>query len=368
MKRRGSADGARALAHDLNNLLTAIIGAADAVLQRSGADPETRADIAHIREGARRGGLLVRRLGGDTEAMADAPEPISVDQTIRATCRLLEHRLGATVSLALQLAEPDGQVKADPAQLDRMLLNLIANARHAMPGGGTVTLSTTRRVTAEAEPRTPDTIAAGDYVVIAVADTGTGIPRAQISRIFDNGFSSRRRAGGTGLGLSSTREIVRNSHGFLSVASVEGHGTRFEIYLPRVADAPPLATAEPAPAAAARCVLLVEDDLLVRHVAERALRRAGWTVRCADSAETALEMLRELACDLMISDIAMPGMDGIALARRVLARQPGLPVILTSGYRHTAADAGIGGADVVFLTKPYGHTELLDAIARITRR
>jgi two-component system cell cycle sensor histidine kinase/response regulator CckA len=352
---------AHEVAHDLNNLLTAIIGAADAVLERSGSDPETRADIAHIREGARRGATLVRRLRGDTH---HPPHLISVDDMIRATYRLLDHRLGAKVSLTLDLAEPDGQVLADLSQLDRTLLNLIANASHAMPNGGTVTLATTRRVVAIEDQRMPDTIPPGDYVVITVSDTGMGMSPDQMARIFEPGFSSRHEAGGSGYGLSSSRDIVRQSGGFLSVESAEGCGARFEIHLPRVEAA---TVPEAAPAASARTVLLVEDDPLVRRVAERTLHRAGWTVLCADSAEDALEVLKESLCDMMISDIALPGMDGVGLARLVLARQPGMPVILTSGYERAAADDEFRNANVVFLTKPYGQAELLAAIARIIR-
>jgi two-component system cell cycle sensor histidine kinase/response regulator CckA len=353
--RHASDEEARELAHDLNNLLTAIIGATDAVLERLGLDPETQADIAHIREGARRGATLVRRFRGDTRVTAAQRGLISVNETIRASYRLLGHRLGPNVTLTLELAEPSGHVMADPSQLDRALLNLIANARHAMPDGGTVVLGTSHREVIVAEPLVPDTIPPGGYVVVTVADTGIGIPHDQMSRIFEAGFSSRGEAGGTGLGLSSTRDIVRQSNGFMSVTSVEGRGTRFDIYLPRIE----------AEAATTGTVLLVEDDHLVRRVAERALHRAGWIVRCADSAEDALGILKELACDLMISDIAMPGMDGVALARLVLTRQPGLPIILTSGYERSAEDDAI--AAVVFLAKPYGQAELLAAGARITR-
>jgi two-component system cell cycle sensor histidine kinase/response regulator CckA len=365
MKRDSSDEEAQALAHDFNNLLTAIIGATDAVLERSGLDPETRADIAHIREGVRRGALLVRRLRGDADGTTLPPEIISVNETIRATYRLLDHRLGANATLALKLTEPDGQVRLDPSQLDRVLLNLITNARHAMPTGGTVTMGTARRVVMAAEQFVPDTVPPGDYVVISVVDTGIGIQENQISRVFEAGFSAWRKAGGSGLGLASTRDIVRRSNGYLSVESVRGQGTRFEIYLPRIEDAPPRAVPETTPVRVARTVLLVEDDMLVRDVAEWALRRAGWTVLCADSAEGALGVLKEAKCDLMISDIAMPGMDGVALARLVLARQPGLPVILTSGYQRTVEDGAPGLANVVFLTKPYHQVELLATIARI---
>jgi two-component system cell cycle sensor histidine kinase/response regulator CckA len=367
MKRPVSCDEVRKIAHDFNNLLTAVIGATDAILQRSEIDPETRADIAHIREGARRGTTLVRRLRGATQEAAGPPGLISVNQTIRSIYRLLDHSLGANVALKLDLQEPDEQVAIDPSQLDRALLNLIANARFAMLNCGTVTLGTSRRAVAIAELRVPDTIPPGCYVVIAVEDCGAGIPRGQISRIFKAGFSSRRQAGGSGIGLSSTREIVRQANGFLSVASIEGKGTRFEIHLPYVESAPALIQPTAATTNAALTVLLVEDDLLVRNVTERTLQRAGWNVRCAISAEEALEVLRECECDLMISDVALPGMHGVALARLVRARLSGVPIILTSGYERTAMDEVDDVANVVFLTKPYGQTELLDVIARIVQ-
>jgi two-component system, cell cycle sensor histidine kinase and response regulator CckA len=355
----------REIAHDFNNLLTAMIGAADAVLRRSEIDPESRADIANMREGAHRGAVLIRRLQLGSEDPPAAADFIYINETIRATSRLLAHRLGSKIVLTLELAEPDSQVRAEPAQLDRVLLNLIANARHAIPASGIVTLRTECRTIAEAEQRVPDTVPCGNYVVIAIADTGTGMLRDEVRRIFDPGLDSPRDTDSSGLGLSSVRQIVRQCGGFLAVESVKGHGTCFEIFLPRgYGDRRPEAASEPRPLALGRVVLLVDDDLLVRRVVERVMRRAGWTVRSADSGEIALAVVKESSIDLMISDIRMHGMDGLILTRLALAWQPDLPVILTSGYEFTELDLAVGNANVTFLPKPYGQTDLLAAVAR----
>ena len=221
---------AREIAHDLNNVLTATIGIAEAILSRPGVDARTRADVEAIREGARRGGALIKRRLGLAGA---PPEPIATDNCIRMTARLIAHRLADGMSLKLDLADPEGWTRADPACLDRILLNLVANARHAMPGGGTVTLSTRHRAIEREEPRVPDTIPPGDYVVVAVVDTGAGIPAGILARVLQPGFTTRSRQGGSGLGLASVHAAARECLGFLSMESVEGQGTRIEVYLPR---------------------------------------------------------------------------------------------------------------------------------------
>jgi two-component system cell cycle sensor histidine kinase/response regulator CckA len=354
----------REVAHDFNNLLTAIISAAEAVLRRPEIDPESRADIENLREGARRGAVLIRRLqpGGDDPSAK--PGLTSINETIRATSRLLAHRLGAHIELTLELEQPDSKVWAEPAQLDRVLLNLIANARHAIASSGAVTLRTMRRTVDVAEQRVPDLVPPGDYLVIAVADTGKGMLRDELLCIFDPRRGSRPDTGGSGLGLSSIREIVRRCNGFLAVDSIKGHGTRVEIFLPRDYDArrhhriPETFLPD-----VGRAVLLVDDDLLVRQVLERIMQRAGWTVRSADSGQSALNALKEARFDLMISDVRMCGMDGLLLTRLALEHQPDLAVILTSGYAFAASDLAPAAANVTFLPKPYGQGELLAAVS-----
>lgn len=322
-------ESGREIAHDLNNLLTAILGAATAALERPGLSPETAEDLAQIVEGTRRGAALIRTWRGDPPPAA---APVWLNDTIRATARLLDAQAGPGVTLVLDLAEPDGLVRIEPAALDRVLQNLTANARHAMPAGGTLTIRTA-----------PD---AGPRRVIQVIDTGVGIAPEDQDRIFAPGFTTR---GGSGLGLVSVREAVNAAGGVVTVAPAEGRGTAVTIHLPEVH------------APESRVVLVVEDDPMVLAMTGRILRRAGWTVLTAGSAEEALGLLDLADCDLLISDITLPGMDGKALAAAVLARWPERAVILTSGYAEdrTGIDPRIG-----FLAKPFEREALLDAAAR----
>ncbi len=353
----------RRAAHDFNNLLTVIIGAADSVLNRPGVDPETRADLACIRDAAGRGAALVRYFQTGEPAPPPRQEPIALNEIIRASARMLTHTLGQ-IYLTLELGGPDDLVRADPADLGRVLLNLALNARHAMPHGGTVTLRTARSVLTLPRHEAPDLIPAGDYLTIAVTDNGTGIPARTIPLLFEPGFSTRHDQGGSGLGLATVRAFARQSAGFLAVESLEGRGTCVQIYLPRLAGKPAAAPMTPV-LATSRTVLVVDDDLLVRSMTERMFFRAGWRVLTAESAAAALAILEWNLCDLMITDVTMPDTDGIALTRLVLTRWPELPVIITSGYQHHTREAGPPGARVAFLTKPYGQADLLAAVADV---
>ena len=318
------------IAHDLNNLLAAILGAAADALHRPGLDPALRDDLQLIQGSA---ALAGRLLAVGSRA---PPQVVQVNQAVQGIAGLLRRVLGQRVQLDLALEEPGRLVRVDPAQLDRALLNLAVNAREAMPDGGRLTVRTGHLALPEPRLHGAERIEPGRYVTIEVADTGVGIPPDILPLVFDAHFTTRR--GGTGLGLASVRGVLLQAAGFVSVESRPGRGARFRIHLP--SHEPP----RPAVPPLTRRVLLVDDEDALRRLAERALTRRGWTVLAANSAEEALERVAGLSgADrpaVVVSDAVMPGMSGTALIRLLREAQPGLPAILTSGYADEASRAG----------------------------
>jgi two-component system cell cycle sensor histidine kinase/response regulator CckA len=366
------------VAHDFNNLLQAIAGAAEALSEppqtaptgAAQASPPAAEEVAVIREASRRGAALVRQLLAFSRQQTLMPRVVAVNRAVSDLAPLLRRSLGERVRLQLVLEEPERAVRVDPGQLDQVLVNLAVNARDAMPDGGTLTLRTRRRTLLAPRRTATETIPPGRYVGIEVQDTGTGIPPDVLPRIFEPFFTTRP-GGGTGLGLSTVVGIVRQSGGFLEVETAPGQGSLFRILLPRSGEPPaPSASASappgvPAPATTG-IVLLVEDEDAVRRLAERALRRRGWQVLSADSAEAALALLtpgQRLAC--VVTDMVMPGMDGAALVVELRQRlaQPDLPAIIASGYAEVPRHDAIGTAATAFLPKPYALRDLTDRVA-----
>jgi two-component system cell cycle sensor histidine kinase/response regulator CckA len=409
------------IAHDFNNLLTAILGAADAILGRTATTAETVADAQQIRRGVERGAALVRQLLAVSRQQTLQPRIVAVNVAIEDAANLLRRLLGARITVTLALEQPGRRVMVDPGQLDQVLLNLAVNARDAMPEGGTLMMASGHATLYRPRLAGAETIPPGRYVTITVEDSGVGIPESVMPHIFEPFFTTKRvpatsglgaaaavgngqagdghgdndpggnghagngdednGRGGTGLGLPTVLGIVRQSGGFLEVASEVGVGTRMVVYLPRHAAAeaeasPPRVPARMAVPAAAngdgRVVLVVEDEAAVRLVLGRALTRAGWHVLAAETAEAALEMLRnrvespESQLSVVISDVVMPGMDGPALVRAVRRIYPGIPAVLVSGYAEPVLRRDLVGADIAFLAKPYATAELLDLVARLT--
>ena len=358
------------IAHDFNNLLTAVLGAADLVLARAAIDAETEGDVRQIRASAERGAALVAQILAIGRQQALRPRVLQINDLVSDLASLIKRGLGGGVVLALELEVPGRLVRVDPAQLDRVLINLLRNASDAMPRGGRVTLRTGHAALYRPQAAGGETIPPGRYVLIEVADEGVGIAPDILPRIFEPFFTTRRDQGGTGLGLATVHGIVRQSGGFLTVDSEPGAGTRFRIYLPRhegEADPAPAPVAPVVMAASApgsRRVLLVDDEEPVRRLAARALTGRGWTVLACESGDAALARVAAETAPVaaVVSDVVMPGMDGPALVRRLRETMPGLPAILVSGYAEESLRRDLTGERVRFLAKPYALVALAAAL------
>jgi two-component system cell cycle sensor histidine kinase/response regulator CckA len=269
-----------------------------------------------------------------------------------------------------------GLVKVDQGQLEQVIINLAVNARDAMPTGGTVTIRTANVSEPQPVRHGPEVMPAGDYVLIEVVDTGIGIPKENLGRIFEPFFSTKEVGSGTGLGLSTVYGIVRQTGGFVFVDSAPGRGAVFQIYLPRhdAAAAPAAARADGAEPALGRdltgigTVMLVEDDDPVRIFGARALRNKGYQVVEAKSGEAALELIRDAAqpIDLLITDVVMPRLDGPGLIRRVREIHPDMKVIFISGYTEDAFRQRLGSDSAIhFLPKPFSLKQLAAKVKEV---
>lgn len=372
------------IAHDFNNLLTAIGGAAEAAAEGEASG----AAIVEIGSAVARGAALVRQLLAFARQQTLQPETVAVNEAVRNIAAMLRRLLGRNIILTLDLEEPGRHVRVDPSQLDQVLVNLAINARDAMPDGGRLTLASGHLTLLAQKTIGAETIPPGRYVTLTVSDTGHGIPPEQLGRIFEPFFTTKREAGGSGLGLATVHGIVRQSGGFLIGESAPGAGTRIHIHFPRVtapqAAAPPVAAPPVAAPLApppemvaapggwegdAATVLLVEDEAPVRRLAERALRRRGFAVRAACSAEAALALLEDgTRPDLVVSDVMMPGMDGPALLSALRRRWPDLPAILVSGYAAQGARRALAEEEAIFLAKPYSLAALTEAVTQGLKR
>ncbi|BDG73005.1 ATP-binding protein [Roseomonas fluvialis] len=354
------------VAHDFNNLLAAISGAAEAALART-PEPETAEDLRQILDSAGRGARLVRQLLAFASRQALAPRVLALGSAVEAMAPLLTRLLGARHVLVLDLDVPGPLARVDPSQLDQALLNLVVNARDAMPEGGTIRIGLAAVDLAAEEVAQGAVIPPGAWAVLSVADEGAGIAAALLPRIFEPFFTTRRGQGGTGLGLSTVLGILRQSGGHVSVSSEPGRGTAFRLWFPR-SEGREEAQAAAAPVAAesvARRVLLVEDEAPLRILTRRALVGAGHEVHAAEDAEAALAAVDDgFTPDVLVTDVTMPGeMDGIGLAETLRGRLPGLRVVLVSGYAAATVGEGLAGKGVRFLEKPFRMSELASAVA-----
>ena len=366
------------VAHDFNNVLTAIGGYCDLILQRAAADAEDLADVTQIAQNAARAAAMVRQLLAFSRQQVLQPRRVVAAAVVDGVAPLLGRLLGDAVQLVIAGDDQRLAVRADPGQLEQVIVNLAINGRDAMPRGGTLTIAVGGVGTRDVPRLGHRVMPAGDYVEITVTDTGTGIPAEIIGRIYEPFFTTKEPGRGTGLGLSTVYGIVKQTGGFVFARNNPEGGASFAVYLP-VDPGPPETDVAPAaapdtPPAAPRAerpvVLLVEDETAVRLVAERALTRAGCAVLAARDAEEGIEMFDAVdgAIDLLVSDIAMPGLDGPTLAARLRERRRTLPVLLISGYAESPAQRALARQRLDFLAKPFTISALQAEVARLLAR
>ncbi|MEJ8851574.1 PAS domain S-box protein [Variovorax rhizosphaerae] len=348
------------VAHDFNNFLT-IIRSSVELLRRSGADEERRERyIRAIAETADRAALLTKQLLAFARQQPLRPEAFGIAQRVRSMSQVIETMLGSSVKVSLFLDAPLDAAQADPNQFDTALLNMVINAKDAMPDGGTLTVSA--RNVDEVPAVRRHAAVKGAFVAISVEDSGSGIEPLTLGRIFEPFFTTKPATKGTGLGLSQVYGFAKQSGGEIDVRSRVGEGTCFTLYLPRAAGEAGTATQSGTTDAPQETrplsILLVEDNEEVGQFATGLLAAVGHSVVRAASAKEALKFLEtdRPKVDLVFSDVVMPGMDGVDMAKEIRRRWPGLPVVLTSGYSHVLAVDG--DHDFALLQKPYSIQEL----------
>ena len=348
------------IAHDFNNILTAITGYADLLLEDLRPTDSRHQDVAEIRKAADRAAGLTRQLLAFSRQQVLQPSVIDVKVLVGDLEKMLGRLLGEDVKLGTRLAPETGRVKADPGQLEQVLMNLAVNARDAMPHGGKLTLETSNVDLSEGYAADHYPARPGPYVMIAVTDTGTGMSEETQAHMFEPFFTTKEKGKGTGLGLATVYGIIKQSGGFIWVYSELGHGTTFKIYLPRVGESADLAKG-PAPsrtraARGSETVLLAEDETPVRAVARQVLERHGYTVLEAPSAEAALDIAARYsgAIHLLLTDVIMPGLSGRELATRLAHLRPEARVIFMSGYTDDAVTRhGVLEPGLAYLQKPF---------------
>ena len=366
------------IAHDFNNVLSAIMMATDFLLNAHKPTDPSFHDIMQIKQNSTRAATLVRQLLAFSRKQTLRPQVLNIGDVLSDLNLLLKRLLGEKVKPEVIHGRDLWPVKADPSQLEQVIVNLAVNARDAMPDGGKLTVRTTNVPAVDAEKLGHKGMPAADYVRIDVTDTGTGIPSDIVDKIFEPFFSTKEVGKGTGLGLSTVYGIVKQTGGFVYVDSEEGRGTSFTIFLPRhhlereIAEAPAAAkevASEPkrtADLTGQGTILLVEDEEGLRSLNARGLRSRGYSVIEASNGIEAMEALEEKngAVDLVVSDVVMPEMDGPTLLKAMRARNPDLKIIFVSGYAEDAFDKSVlrDNEQFAFLPKPFALSALVEKV------
>jgi PAS domain S-box-containing protein len=348
------------VAHDFNNLLTAIKGYSDLSLRRLHEDHPVRGHLEEIKKASDRAASLTRQLLAFSRKQILEPKVLDLNLVVRDMYDMLRRLIGEDIDLATNLKSDLGRVKADPGQVEQIIMNLVVNARDAMVQGGKVTIETSNVTFDERYTLQHAPVETGNYVMLAVTDTGCGMDKETQTHMFEPFFTTKEAGKGTGLGLSTVYGIVTQSGGYIWVYSEVGKGTSFKVYLPRLAEQTlPEKSKSVSPDAELgghKTILLVEDEAIVRHITCLILESKGYRVLEAEGAEEALHLCRLHAgkIDLMLTDVIMPGMSGRVLAERVAVSCPELPVLYMSGYTDDAiVRHGLLADMLEFIQKPF---------------
>ncbi len=356
------------VAHDFNNLLTIIRGHSDLILDRPDDGTFLKRSAEQIRKAADRAVALTRQLLAFSRMQVLQPRVLDLNSIISEIGRMLPRLIGEHIEYAFRPGPDLGRVKADPGQVEQVIMNLAVNSRDAMPDGGALIVSTRNVIVSEAEAATRPPMTAGRYVLLSVADTGHGMDDATKTHIFEPFFTTKEVGKGTGLGLATVYGVVKQSGGFVWVESSPGHGAAFDIYLPQVLEEAAKSDAEGQPAAIPRgteTILVAEDEDSVRELTCEFLKSSGYSVLEASNGLEALEVIarHDGRIHLVLSDMVMPKMGGAVLAERLKTVLPEVKVVLVSGYaEYSGASWSAGFKPVAVLQKPFSRAALVEKV------
>tara|TARA_R110002073_G_scaffold9448_4_gene48079 strand:+ start:2817 stop:5315 length:2499 start_codon:yes stop_codon:yes gene_type:complete len=368
------------IAHDFNNLLTAIIGFSDLLLVRHGPGDQSFSDIIQIKQNANRAANLVRQLLAFSRQQTLRPKVLIITDVLAELSNLLGRLIGDNIELEMKHGRDLGRVKVDQGQMEQVIINLCVNARDAMDNKGKISIRTRNISMAQSKVLSEryQVMPENEYILLEVEDTGSGIAKEHLGKIFEPFFSTKEVGKGTGLGLSTVYGIVKQTDGFIFPTSEVGKGTTFSIYLPVYVEKDKqldqdVASGKPEEEKPARdltgkgTILLVEDEDAVRMFASRALKNKGYQVYEANSGEAAMDMFKQIEdeLDLLISDVVMPLMDGPTLVRKIRDINKDLKVIFISGYAEDAFDKTPGEEDFHFLPKPFSLKQLAEQVKEV---
>ena len=353
------------IAHDFNNLLTVIVGQSEVMLEGFGPNDPLREPVQQIDASAQRAAELTKQLLAFSRKQVLQPKVLDLSAIVADLGKMLHRLIGEDVELITRLNSSLGRVKADPGQIEQIILNLAINARDAMPKGGRLTIETNNASLDDQYANQHTDVRPGAYVMLAVSDTGIGMDKETQSRIFEPFFTTKEQGKGTGLGLATVYGIVKQSEGHIWVYSEPGRGTTFKVYLPRVeapAEIRPRSLDRSEPAIGSETVLVVEDDPAARRLVRQVMSSAGYIVMECKDADQALSMSSSYSgtIHLMITDVIMPGASGRELAQKITALRTGIRVLFMSGYTDNAiVHHGVLDEDVAFIEKPFTPAKLL---------